>query len=390
MKKLIQQRLSRRGFIKTTVAATSATLFAPGLLSGCQVASNGLANQPTTDVMDEALEMMSKLAPLGNHCPMAVEALIALEHAEKAIPFIESYKRRFVASYPNAIQPITNTNWKEALGHGERNTDWITFFSAELKENEWTQVVNKWTDVLATGMAAAAGHGVLRTCHAVRSLSIKRTELRLRELAEGLAYWAAYYQPLPESRTPATARLKPQQAIERVPLLPAEKRSRGSLMSQLKRLEAFQPFAEAINLIKAEGKIEQLLSEITETFAIAYLKNVTNSNNLSLLHAVTATSGLRSLLPFISPTTTQKVMVYGWQTAAALYSIAGIGSSNKLSETAEIKKADLADLIGRAVVTKEEHAIKFTEACLREYALNPKPVYLQAANDSLGRLPSFS
>ncbi len=386
-RKLVQCRLSRRGFIKSTVAVTSATVFAPSLLSGCQVASNSLASLPNADLMDEALGMMSKLAPLGNHCPMAAEALIVLEHPEKVIPFIESYKRRFRSGSPDAIQSITATNWKEALGRGERNTDWTTFFSSELKENEWTQVVNKWTDVLAAGLSAAAGHGLLRTCHAVRSLSIKQTELRRRELAEGLGYWAAYYQPLPESHNQIATKLNPQQAIERVPMLPGEKRGRGSLMNQLKRLEGFQPFADTINLINTTGKVEQLLSQITETFAVAYLKNVTDSNNLSLLHAVTATAGLRSLLPFVSPATTHKLLTYGWQTAAALYSIAGIGSTNKLPEKLEIKKADL---IERAVATKEEHAIKFTEACLREYTLNPTQVYLQAANDSLSRLPSFA
>ena len=39
------------------------------------------------------------------------------------------------------------------------------------------------------------------------------------------------------------------------------------------------------------------------------------------------------------------------------------------------------DLIDSAVATGDEHAIKFTEACLREHALNPKPVYLAAARD---------
>ena len=35
--------------------------------------------------------------------------------------------------------------------------------------------------------------------------------------------------------------------------------------------------------------------------------------------------------------------------------------------------------IDRAVATGDEHAIKFTEACVREDALNPEPVYLMAA-----------
>ena len=296
-RELVQRRLSRRGFIKTSVAATTVTMFAPTFLSGCQVASNSLANLPNADVMDEALEMMSKLAPLGNHCPMATEALIVLGHPEKVVPFIESYKRRFRSGSPDAVQPITSTNWKEALGHGERNTDWITFFSQELKENEWTQVVNKWSDVLAAWPISRCRPWSTPTCHAVRSLAMRRTELRVRELAEGLGYWAAIISPLPESQNSVAAKLKPQQAIERVPLLPGDKRSRGSLMSQLKRLEGFQPFADTIGLINTTGKVEQLLSEITETFAVAYLKNVTDSNNLSLLHAVTTTASLRSLLP---------------------------------------------------------------------------------------------
>lgn len=49
----------------------------------------------------------------------------------------------------------------------------------------------------------------------------------------------------------------------------------------------------------------------------------------------------------------------------------------------EIKRDDLID---RAVAAQEEHAIKFTEACLREYAINPKQVYLLGARDAVERL----
>ncbi|MCI0416148.1 hypothetical protein L0222_25520 [bacterium] len=46
------------------------------------------------------------------------------------------------------------------------------------------------------------------------------------------------------------------------------------------------------------------------------------------------------------------------------------------------------ELIARAVDVNEEHAIKFTEACLREFALQPKVVYLQAAQDAVSRIGS--
>jgi hypothetical protein len=47
---------------------------------------------------------------------------------------------------------------------------------------------------------------------------------------------------------------------------------------------------------------------------------------------------------------------------------------------------DRDDLIDRALATGDEHAIKFTEACLREHALNPKPVYLEAARAGVASL----
>ncbi len=60
----------------------------------------------------------------------------------------------------------------------------------------------------------------------------------------------------------------------------------------------------------------------------------------------------------------------------------GSGSTNPPPAVKEIKRDDLID---RAVASQDEHAIKFTEACLREYALNPKPVYLPAARDAVER-----
>jgi hypothetical protein len=42
-------------------------------------------------------------------------------------------------------------------------------------------------------------------------------------------------------------------------------------------------------------------------------------------------------------------------------------------------------VIDRAVFSGDEHAIKFTEACLREHALTPNPVFLAGPLDMCGR-----
>jgi hypothetical protein len=376
--------IPRRRFVRNAVTAATAACVSSNVLVGCVGRSGATTNRTYADPMDQALDMMSGLAPLTNHGPMAAEALVALSRAEVVVSFVESYKKRFTSAYPAHHQTLTRKNWREALGDGNRVADWTDFFNRELKEASWTRVVEEWSSVLAPGLAAAAAHGLIRTAHAVRSLSSKETELRRRELAEGLGYWAAYYQSLPEAQKHGSASLNSSQAINMVPLLPDDKRpSSGSIMIALRSLNEFTPFAHVANLLDLTRNAPQVLSEITETFATAYIRNVNQRNFITLLHSVTATTSLRSLLPHLSPDTTQRVLRYGWQIASGLYSISAIGSTN---HTAQTKPIIQNDLVERAVSLREEHAIKFTEACVREYAINRNPVYLQAAHDCVERI----
>ena len=55
----------------------------------------------------------------------------------------------------------------------------------------------RWTTRLAPGYCAAATHGVLRVGHAARALTHGETPLRVRELGDAFASWAANYQTLP-------------------------------------------------------------------------------------------------------------------------------------------------------------------------------------------------
>jgi hypothetical protein len=381
-------KLPRRRFLRDATTVASVTCIAPSLLFTCQVKPKGNASIATNvEVIDEALEMMAMLGPLSNHGPMASEALVALGRTDRVTAFVEAYTKRFRSPYPESRQSVTRENWREALGNPGRFTDWTTFFTREMQETPWSQVLKEWSSVLAPGLSAAAAHGLIRTGHAVRSLSVKETAQRRRELAEGLSTWAAYYQLLPTAQDDRSKKYKPAQAIDHVPLLPTQKRASGSIMVGLRSLNDFGTFSNVANLVEPAIDPAQFLSEVTETFATAYLKNVTQRNFITLLHSVTGTTALRSILPYLSPAATQSMLRYGWQTGAALYSIAAIESSNGLPQAADIKRDDLID---RAVATQEEHAIKFTEACLREYALNPKLVYLQAAHDGVGRLRSFS
>ncbi len=47
---------------------------------------------------------------------------------------------------------------------------------------------------------------------------------------------------------------------------------------------------------------------------------------------------------------------------------------------------DADGLVERAIATGDEHAIKLTEACLREPAAHPHPAFLAAAAHAIGVL----
>ncbi len=331
--------------------------------------------------IDEALEILNDTGPefgggLSNHGPMAAEALFALGHGDAVIPWVERYKPR-LQDHPEARNPVSGEIWREALGDISRVGDWIALFDRELAEAPWSAVLNEWVLRLAPGLVAAATHGVIRTGHAVRSLASAETAKRRHELAEGLGYWAARYQLLPEAPSSTTGSLAPSQAIRRIETLPPGQREHFGLISDtLRRLDELPTFAGAINLVDTSGDTSRILSDLTETFAAVYLANAHTGNVIGFIHAVTGPSAIRLLAPHLTPEATQTALRYGWQAGAALYAAMGERSD---AGPLEARDESTDDLIDRAVDTGDEHAIKFTEACLREHALNPKPVYLAAA-----------
>jgi hypothetical protein len=57
-----------------------------------------------------------------------------------------------------------------------------------------------------------------------------------------------------------------------------------------------------------------------------------------------------------------------------------------LPHPGEVKVGNRDELIDRAIACGDEHAIKFTEVCLREHAFKPDPVFLAAAAHAIRML----
>ena len=380
-------RLSRRRFLKEAAAVASAACVAPRAL-----APPGASKTETmrgVEAMEAALERLAKTGPeyhgrLANHGPMAAEALVVLDRPDAVVPWVDFYRPR-LHEHPSGTHAIDPKQWREALGEGSRVGDWIVFFDRRVEEQPWRLVLAEWVSRLSPGIIAAAFHGVIRTAHAARSLEAQETPPRRRELAEGLAYWAATYNELPESKQRVAGHRMPSQAIADVQAVPAEKRmSYGNIVDRLSPLDTFAPFAGVADLVDPTGDSSAFISNLTETFAAAYLVNVQRGGSvITYLHGVTGPSAMRLLLPHLDTSARTEMLRYGWQGAAGVYAASGGVPGAPAPEEAA---GSFDDLIDRAIATRDEHAIKFTEACRREHALNPKPVYLAAARDAVLRL----
>jgi len=379
-------RLSRRRFLRQTATAASAACVAPGILAA---SGAGLPTMKSTAAMEDALALLAPTGPeyagrLANHGPMAAEALVVLDRPDAVVPWVEAYRKR-LHPHPPGTRPIDPKTWREALGDDGRVGDWIVFFDRQVAERPWREVLVEWVPRLSPGVIAAAFHGVIRTAHATRSLGAAETPARRRELAEGLGYWAATYEALPESAHAPAPGARPSGAIGSVESLPADRQiSTGNITDRHAPLDAFPPFAGVADLIDVTADPLGLLSNMTETFAAVFLANVPPGSWITYVHAVTGPSAIRLLLPHLDARATSALLRYGWQGAAALY--ASSGGRPPSASPMSPKAVDRDNLIDRALATQDEHAIKFTEACLREHALNPKPIYLNAASAAIARM----
>jgi hypothetical protein len=134
--------------------------------------------------------------------------------------------------------------------------------------------------------------------------------------------------------------------------------------------------------VDSSGDAARFVSELTEAFAAVFLAN-TQRGVIAFVHSVTGPSAIRLLLPHLPPEARHSMLVYGWQAVAGIYTGFAAAPAAPVPDAVLVARDELID---RAIATRDEHAIKFTEACLREHALNPKPVYLLAAERASARL----
>ncbi|MBB4985920.1 MULTISPECIES: questin oxidase family protein [Streptomyces] len=310
----------------------------------------------TTGTLDEALERLHTTGPerngwLTNHAPMAVEALVRHGQAPAVHRWLDHYAPRLEEA-PAPHAPVTAADWREALGDPVRITDWTRFFSRELADRPWREVLAEWWPRLLPGIAGGATHPVIRTGHAVRTLlSSEETAPRRAELAHALGYWAARHQPLPPL-APLAPAPSAAAALDAVPPVPEQD---GGIRARLEQLTAFPVWGEAPDPDAAKALLTELVTAATHRYATHG-----HGEPIMLVHAATAPNAVLRTLPALPRRLWAPSVSAAWAAAAAVtaaYTPREAAPYENTALTAE-------EVFERAAAHGDDHTIKFTDTAL--------------------------
>lgn len=316
---------------------------------------------------------------LTNHGPMAVEVLDRRGYGDTLTAWLDGYVPRLV-ELPSGRAPITEDTWRDALGDGHRVGDWVAFFGREIGERPWTDVLRQWWPELLPGIVAGSTHGVIRTGHAVRTLSDGDTsDAALAELAHALAFWAARSRAIPNAAPPA-GRQAPADALAGVPHLPEQS---GLIAHRLARLADLPGWSDAQRNLRAPespDEVPGVLDDLVEAATLRYL-SYGHGSPVLLVHTATAPNAVRHCLPSLPSELWSASLAAVWSAAAALVAAYEPRYGVPRDELPQAPRADdaVAEVIDRAARHGDEHVIKFTDTAVEVFQRSGNPDALAAA-----------
>jgi Questin oxidase-like len=318
---------------------------------------------------------------LANHAPMAAEALVDLGRPEAIGSFLDVYSDNLEPA-PEMTRARLD-DWTAALGERDAAPLLTGHFLAAVDERGVDPVVDAALPVLFEGVLAGSLHGLLRLAHALRAWSHRETDLRAREVAHALGYWASEHSPLPgDPGARPEPGLTPAKALAAIPSLPEERWVDGIMTVRAQASARYEPFLAALPRVDFTCEpIDTTLAALTTLAASLFLNTDNPRARFSYLHAITATSALRQVLPRLAPKPRRMALRHHWHALAASQCMTSTlrTASERGASPPPIEPVDTDQLVDTAVASHNDHAIKLAAAALTEGAHHDVPRVRMAA-----------
>lgn len=314
-------------------------------------------------------------AGLSNHLPMALHALHELGAEEDRMrAFAERYVRRFVPDdAPPPGAPVAG-DWTRRIGRFEAFESLRGRFARDLADEGVDAVLRRALPPLMEGVAAAAFHGVIRTAHGVEAGHDG-------EVAAGLAYWAARWQPLPAMPDPVPASSRIEDPGEWLDALDAAWRRldkppavRRPLISE-RTVEAAgsRAWARLAGALRTDH-VEP--GRQLSSLALACARRYADSRNLTVLHLVTGSRAVRVLARWLPED--GRAMAPWWHAVAAASLSSGVAVPSA-APGAPVPERNWYSLKRAAIAQDDDHVVKIVHALWQLEATRDHPDGRRAA-----------
>jgi hypothetical protein len=328
-----------------------------------------------TGPYDEALERFHRTGPefdgyLSNHGPMVVEALTRRGRSAVVHRWTDGYLQR-LDDAPRGTWAIGD-DWREALGEPTRAGDWITFFTRQVTQAPWSDVLAAWWPRLLPGIAAGATHGVIRVGHAIRGLGEVETAPRVAELAHALAYWATRWQPVPVVHPTGSARAAV--LLPTVPRVPAQTGGIRARLVQLDDTDGWGTHAARLAAPTSADEVPAALHALVDAAVQAYPAWAHGSPTM-LVHAATAPNAVVAALPSLPQSLWLDSFDAAWSATAAVFAAYRPAAPRPIQTDTPTPQ----DVLDRALTHGGEHVIKLTDTALDSHARTRSTAALAAA-----------
>jgi len=299
---------------------------------------------------------------------MAVEAMARHGHEGAVHAWIDWYQDR-LDDVPRGLNPVTDENWREALGDMTRVADWTTYMLREVQLRPWRELLIEWWPRLIPGIIAGSTHGVIRVGHAVRALAEDETATgpRLEEFAYALAYWAARWKLLGVSTPPRFGTAEAEAALAEVPGVAEQKISITHRLGQLADTPGFSAAFDALRTPETPQQAAELLAAVTDAAVRDYLLRG-HANPVMLVHASTAPTAVLRTLPVLPTELWIPSLDAAWLATTAV-TAAYRNTQAPAEEIAEVvaQTEGAQETFDRAVRHRDEHVVKLADAALDSY-----------------------
>ena len=338
----------------------------------------------TSAILTEAYQRLHFAGPewddnsLTNHGPMAIEVLIRRGRADDVHPWLDGYLSR-LDELPAAADPVTDDNWREAMGDGDRVSDWTTYLARQTAEQPWRDVLALWWPRLLPAIAAGTTHGVIRTSHAVRALLAGDESAEARtELAHGLAFWAARAQYVPGVEAPAGS-LDAGAAFRGLPRIGSQHGPVAGRFAQLAELPSWPVSLTALRPPADPDDARDRLAGLVDAAAAGYL-GYGHTSPVLLVHTATAPNAVLHTLPALPRELWADSLTAAWAACAAITVTFAPGQPPPREQLPTAPTADdpVTEMVDRAVAHGDEHVIKFTDTAVESFQRTGNPDTLAA------------